>query len=208
MTEMSQLYSRVFLQILDSSIAEDYTLRHVFEDFLKLADHKTGIVDMTRQALSRRLNIPADVLNEKISILEASDTASRDASFDGRRLERLDEHRDWGWRILNWEKYEAIRNRADVYLRVLKHREKEKPKDEDLPKGFPATEKDAREHAAFIGCPPEFCVTSWAKARSRGGCDAKGQPIRSFRHHVQADWSYAQSSANEKNPARKNRIAV
>lgn len=125
---MSQLYARVFVQILDSSIAEDYMLRHVFEDFFKLVDHKTGIVDMTRQVLSRRLNIPIEVLNVEIKKLEAPDPNSRDGDFDGRRIERLDEHRDWGWKILNWEKYEAIRRKADIYLRVTKYREKEAEK--------------------------------------------------------------------------------
>ena len=120
---MSQLYSRVFVQILDSSIAEDFRMRHVFEDFLKLADHRTGVVDMTRHALSRRLNIPMDHLNEEIAKLEKPDPASRDPDHDGRRLERLDPHRDWGWRVLNWSKYEAIKTRAAVAERVARHRE-------------------------------------------------------------------------------------
>lgn len=122
MGEMTQLYSRVFLQILDSSIAEDFTTRHVFEDFLKLADHKTGTVDMTRQALARRLNIPLETLNAAIARLESPDPSSRDPEFQGRRLERLDDHRDWGWRVLNWLKYDAIRTRADVAIRVARHR--------------------------------------------------------------------------------------
>lgn len=119
-----QLYSRVFLQILDSSIAEDYQLRHVFEDILKLADGKTGVVDMTRESMSRRLNIPPELLNEKINLLESPDPKSRDNDNDGRRLERLDAHRDWGWQILNWDKYDAIRTRADVAIRVERHRAK------------------------------------------------------------------------------------
>lgn len=126
MKEMSQLYSRVFLQILDSSIAEDFTVRHVFEDFLKLCDHKTGILDMTRQSLSRRLNVPIETLDKTITILESPDPNSRDMEYEGRRIERLDEHRDWGWKILNWGKYESVRTKADVYLRVSRHREKEK----------------------------------------------------------------------------------
>lgn len=123
---MSQLYARVFLQILDSSIAEDFTVRHVFEDFLKLCDHKTGIIDMTRQALSRRLNVPIETLSQAIEKLESPDVNSRDSEFEGRRIERLDEHRDWGWKILNWTKYEQVRTKADVYIRVARHREKEK----------------------------------------------------------------------------------
>jgi hypothetical protein len=120
---MSHIYTRVFLQILDSSIAEDFMLRHVFEDFLKLADYKTGTVDMTRFALSRRLNIPLEVLNEKIGVLESPDPASRDPEFEGRRIRRLDEHRDWGWQIINWEKYEQINRRAGSAERMAKTRE-------------------------------------------------------------------------------------
>lgn len=98
-------------------------MRHVFEDLLKLADYKTGIVDVTRQALSRKLNIPIDVLNRELEKLESPDPASRDPDHDGRRIERLDEHRDWGWRILNWQKYDAIKSRAQTAIRVSKHRE-------------------------------------------------------------------------------------
>lgn len=117
---MSQLYSRVFLRILDSSIAENFELRHVFEDFLKLSED--GIIDVTREALSRRLNIPIDLLNAKIAQLEAPDPNSRDPEFEGRRIERLDEHRDWGWRILNWEKFESIKTKAMAAERQARRR--------------------------------------------------------------------------------------
>jgi hypothetical protein len=156
--EMSQLYARVFVQILDSSIAEDYMLRHVFEDFFKLVDHRTGIVDMTRPALARRLNIPIEVLNEQITKLEAPDPHSRDEDFEGRRIERLDEHRDWGWKILNWEKYDAIRKKADLYTRVSKHREKEaeasgkfqRPTAEDVKLKFSEMEMPMAEAEKFF----------------------------------------------------------
>jgi hypothetical protein len=124
---MGQLYSRVFLQILDSSIAEDFNLRHVFEDFLKLAEYKTGVVDMTREAISRRTNIPLDILSPIIDRLEAPDPKSRDQEHEGRRIERLDKHRDWGWSILNWEKYDKLRTQADVNMRVQRHRDKNPP---------------------------------------------------------------------------------
>jgi len=121
---MSKIYSRVFLQILDSSISEDWVMRHVFEDFLKLAHWRTGIVDMTREALSRRLNIPLDILNEKIERLESPDPQSRDSELQGRRLERIDPHRNWGWRIVNHDKYEEIRGKSDGADRVRLHRER------------------------------------------------------------------------------------
>jgi hypothetical protein len=125
---MSQLYARVFVRILDSSIAEDWQTRHVFEDILKLAED--GVLDVTRESFARRTNIPLDVVNAAINRLESPDPASRDSDDQGRRLVRLDDHRDWGWRITNWSKYEAIRNGQDqrerTRERVRRHREAKK----------------------------------------------------------------------------------
>lgn len=113
----------MFLQILDSSIAENFTVRHVFEDFLKLADRE-GIVDMTHSAIARRLNVPEPTIRECIAVLEAPDPNSRDPKSQGRRIERLSEHRDWGWRIINWGEYEKIRDRAQANERLIRHRAK------------------------------------------------------------------------------------
>lgn len=118
---MSQFYSRVFVQILDSSIAEDFTTRHIFEDFLKLCDG-SGVVDMTRFAMSRRLNVPMETLNAAIARLEAPDPASRDQEQEGRRILPLDAHRDWGWIIVNYQKYQQVKTRADGAARVARHR--------------------------------------------------------------------------------------
>ena len=117
---MPQLYSRVFLQILDSSLANDWKARYVFEDFLKLAN-EDGVVDMTREAIARRTNVPLELVAHGIGILESPDTGSRDPRDGGRRLVRLDDHRDWGWRIVNWNRYDAIR--SNVEHRAAKARE-------------------------------------------------------------------------------------
>lgn len=121
---MSQLYARVFTQILDSSIAEDFRTRHIFEDLLKVCTtgEDGGIVDMTKEALARRFNVPQDELNDAIARLESPDLKSRDQTMEGRRLTRLDDHRDWGWKIVNWKEYDRLRTRAEVAARVAKHR--------------------------------------------------------------------------------------
>lgn len=110
---MAQLYARIFLQILDSSLADDWQTRHVFEDLLKLASSE-GVVDMTHTAISRRTNVPLDIVERAISSLEAPDPISRDPQEGGRRIVRLDAHRTWGWRIVNFDRYEAIRKQQDV----------------------------------------------------------------------------------------------
>ena len=97
-------FVKIFEQIYDSSIAEDWQTRVVFQDMLVLAD-KNGIVDRTPEAIARRTNIPLEMVRAAIPKLEAPDMSSRTPDHDGRRIVRLDEHRDWGWRIVNFQKY-------------------------------------------------------------------------------------------------------
>jgi hypothetical protein len=104
------MYARVNLQILDSTIAEDWQVRHVFEDLFKLVDYKTGIVDMTPASIARRLNIPIEVINHGIEKLSQPDPYSRSQVEDGRRIVLLDSHRNWGWRIVNYLEYLKQRN--------------------------------------------------------------------------------------------------
>lgn len=167
---MAQLYARVFLKILESSIAEDFTLRHVFEDFLKVAED--GIVDATRPALARRFNIPIETLNESILKLESPDTASRDEEFEGRRIERLDEHRDWGWRILNWKKWDELSTRADLAIRQARHRKKKIEQAE-------ATENNIEQQPATNGNSPTLEEVRLAFSKS-GGTSEESERFYNF----------------------------
>lgn len=103
------MFVKIFEQILDSSIAEKYELRHFFEDMLKLAD-KTGVVDMTAEAIARRINLPLDKVLPLLIELGEPDKKSRSQTKQGRRIVALDSHRDWGWIIVNYEHYRNIRD--------------------------------------------------------------------------------------------------
>jgi hypothetical protein len=103
------MFAKVFAQIFDSSISEDYMVRHIFMDLLVLADQE-GIVDMTLTAISRRTNVPPELISRAIERLMENDSTSRSSAEDGRRLGRLDSHRNWGWYIVNWDKYRNMRD--------------------------------------------------------------------------------------------------
>ena len=122
------MFAKVFGQIYDSSISEDYLLRLVFEDFLTLAD-VNGVVDMTPESISRRTNVPLDIVKKYITVLESPDLKSRRKNDGGRRIVRLDEHRDWGWLIVNYEFYRNLasedQRREKTRQRVMKYREKQ-----------------------------------------------------------------------------------
>ena len=102
------MYVKLFSQIMDSSITEDYLVRWVFTDLLILADSE-GYVDMTHQALAARTRVPEDIVRSAIDLLGNKDAESRDQTEEGRRIIKIDNHRSWGWRIVNYLKYRAIR---------------------------------------------------------------------------------------------------
>lgn len=103
------MFGKVFHQIFDSSIAEDYEVRHVFMDFIVLADLE-GIVDKTHESLARQTNVPIEIIRRAIAKLESPDPTSRSTHCEGRRIVRLNEHRDWGWKIVNYTDYRGIRD--------------------------------------------------------------------------------------------------
>ena len=120
------MYAKIYEQIFDSSIAENYQVRHVFEDLLKLAD-KDGTVNRTHEAIARRTNVPLEIVRMAIAELEKPDPRSQSKEADGRRIVRLEEDRDWGWRIVNHGYYRSLKTEEDrrqgIKERVRKHRE-------------------------------------------------------------------------------------
>jgi hypothetical protein len=119
------VYAKIFRQIFESSIADKPDVRFTFMDLLILAD-KDGVVDMTHEAISRITVRPIEVIRATITELEGPDPRSRTPDEGGARIKRLDEHRDWGWMILNYDTFRAIANeeqrRVNNRLRVQKHR--------------------------------------------------------------------------------------
>lgn len=113
------MYAKVFAQIFDSSLAEDYTTRHVFMDLLVLADPE-GHVDMTFEAIARRTNVPVKIIRDSIRKLCKSDVNSRSIEEEGKRLILIDKHRSWGWQIVNFKSYRSMKNEVGrrEYMRL------------------------------------------------------------------------------------------
>jgi hypothetical protein len=103
------MFAKVFYQIFESSISEDYMVRHVFIDLLVLSD-SDGVIDKTASAISRITNVPIEIVERAISQLCEPDPNSRTPDHEGRRLMTIDEHRKWGWKIVNYHKYRSIRD--------------------------------------------------------------------------------------------------
>jgi hypothetical protein len=133
------VFAKIFNQIYDSSIVESPETRFTFMDFLVLAD-PNGIVDMTQEAIARRTNRPVEVIRKTILELEGPDPRSRTPLENGARIYRLDDHRDWGWAIVNYDYFRRIaseeQRREKTKLRTQKWRKRR----ESSP---PVTHRDA-----------------------------------------------------------------
>ena len=84
----------------------------VFTNLLAYADQH-GIVDKHFKAVADETGLSLDRVEAAILQLELPDPESRSPEMDGCRIVKMDEHRLWGWRIVNYGKYRAIRSEED-----------------------------------------------------------------------------------------------
>lgn len=124
------MYTKVFRAIYDGTLADNWQALVTFQQMLILADG-SGVVDMTPAAMSRTTGIPLDILRAGIHALEQPDPASRTPDMEGRRIARLDEHRDWGWFLVNFRKYRELQSREEKKeadrVRIAKKRAESQP---------------------------------------------------------------------------------
>jgi len=103
------MYGKIFDSIYDGTLVEDWRALVTFQQFIVLCD-SDGVVDMTPSAISRRTGIPIEHIKAGIELLEKPDPWSRTPDEEGRRLLRLDNHREWGWQIVNHQKYKGLQD--------------------------------------------------------------------------------------------------
>lgn len=103
------VYGKVFDSIYDGTLAGHWEAIVTMQQFIVLAT-PDGIVDMTPEAIAGRTTIPLDIIRKGIGFLEKPDPFTRTPGEDGKRIVLLDDHRPWGWRLVNHWKYMALRN--------------------------------------------------------------------------------------------------
>ena len=103
------MYGKIFDSIYDGTLYGHWQAIVTMQQFIVLAT-PDGVVDMTPQAIAARTSIPFDIIQAGIAVLAAPDPYTRTPGEEGRRIVLLDEHRPWGWRIVNHGKYTKLRN--------------------------------------------------------------------------------------------------
>ena len=120
------MYGKLFAQMYDGTLGTKgpWQALVTFQQLVILAD-KHGELDMTIEAIARRTTIPIEIIREGIKALEQPDPDSRSPALEGRRIDRLNADRDWGWRIVNYAHYRSIRTQDDR-REYMKHYQRER----------------------------------------------------------------------------------
>ena len=121
------MFVKVFRSILDGTLGTDYEARHGFMDLLTLAN-QDGEVDRTPEAIAAVTNVPVERVRAVLERLSSPDPKSRNPNAEGRRIVPIDEGRDWGWRIVNYHHYRAIRDQRERREYFRKYRQIERAK--------------------------------------------------------------------------------
>lgn len=140
-----------------------------------------GIVDMTPDAIANRTTIPLDIIKKGLAFLEQPDPYTRTPGEDGRRIVPLDEHRPWGWRLVNHGKYTRLRNmeekREADRVRIYEKRSQNKdvaiesrmsPNVADV--AYTDSDSDSRNKARAVALPdwlPEDSWDAWLEVRKK-----------------------------------------
>ena len=131
------MYGKIFESIYDGTLAEDWRALITFQQFIILCD-SDGVIDMTPSAISRRTGIPIEHIKAGIEILEKEDKHSRSGAENGKRIVRLDDHRPWGWKIVNHSVY---RDKTD-YNQVLEQNRERQRRFRDSQRNVTVTERN------------------------------------------------------------------
>jgi len=106
------MYAKLFTSIYQGTLRGNSHGLLVFTNLLAHCD-KNGVADIHPRAIAEEVGLTVEQVRVALDVLEAPDDESRSPEEQGRRIVRLDEHRAWGWLVVNYVKYRAIRNEDD-----------------------------------------------------------------------------------------------
>ncbi len=106
------MYCKLFASLYQGTLRGRSNEILVFTNLLAHAG-RDGTVDKHFRAIAEETGLTMEEVKEAIEVLESPDPESRSPEENGARIVRMDEHRVWGWKIVNYGKYRAIRSEED-----------------------------------------------------------------------------------------------
>jgi hypothetical protein len=136
------MYAKVRKSLWEGTLAGTGETWAVFVFLLAHADAR-GFVDVHPKVISSLTGFSEDGVRAALVELEAEDGGSRSPEAGGRRIVKVDEHRDWGWHITNYERY---RNSPDGETAREQSRERQRR--------FRETKRNAESRTITLGNGP------------------------------------------------------
>lgn len=109
---MASMYCKLFASLYQGTLRGRAHEILVFTNLLAHCD-ANGVVDKHPRAIAEEVGLSVDEVKAALIVLESPDPESRSPELNGARISRMDDHRSWGWIIVNHAKYSAIRNAED-----------------------------------------------------------------------------------------------
>jgi hypothetical protein len=144
---MSVTFTKLFSSITESTVwCEPASTRLVWITMLAMADRK-GRVWASVPGLANRARVPIEATKKALTTLLEPDKFSRSKENEGRRIEPI----DGGWRLVNYEKYRAIKDEESVRESKRKYINKRRSVEKDI---YSRTQSIQAEAEAVKNIPP------------------------------------------------------
>ena len=172
-----KIYAKLFASLYQGTLRGQTDEILVFTNLLAHCD-STGCVDKHPKAISEETGLSISRVQDALFFLESPDPESRSPEEEGRRIIRLDEHRSWGWRIVNHGKYRSIRSEEDrrEQNRLAQERWRNKNKQSKPRKPESAyTEAEAEAYKELLSGKPDDLPgftsfwTAWPRSERKQG---------------------------------------
>jgi len=164
------MYGKLFASMYQGTLRGRAHELLVFTNLISCCD-RSGFVDKHFKAIADEVGLSVDEVKTAIKNLESPDPESRTPNEQGARIKRVDDHRAWGWTVVNYIKYREIRHSEDRREQNRKaqsaYRKRNKPEsangnqesaesahaEVDAPKHLPPTPKTNRTTSMVAVAP-------------------------------------------------------
>lgn len=158
------MYAKLFTSIYQGTLRGNSHGLLVFTNLLAHADRE-GYADIHPRAIAEEVGLSVEEVKAAIEVLESPDDESRSPEEQGRRIVRIDDHRAWGWKVVNYVKYRGIRDEEDRREQNRKSQAKWRAKQADSNQRKPASAKESRSSVESAHTEAEAEVDTEAKAK-------------------------------------------
>ena len=106
------MYGKLFSSLYQGTLRGKASEILVLTNLIAFAD-QDGVIDKHFRAIADETGLSEEAVRDAIEYLSSPDPESRSSEEEGRRIVPINEHRSWGWQLVNHAKYKAIRSEAD-----------------------------------------------------------------------------------------------